>query len=311
MPPPPGPPTPRAKSRKAATAAPETSSRSIGDIMREARHLSDAQMAQILAYHRERGTRFGEAAVALGLATPDDVMHALSVQFNYPYASEERRHRNPELVMLNQPFSPQAEAFRGLRAQILLRTKRNTGAQQATAATPPRRAVAVISPNSGDGKTYFAANLAVSLAQLGERVVIVDGDLRGPRIHDVFSMSNPSSGLSGLLSGRRGEQVIKPVTGVPNLFVLPVGTSPPNPLELIEGAAFGLLLHELLAKFDHVIVDTPAAVFGADAAVIATRCGSAIVVAREGRTRVTELQDLVGNFTSGATDMIGVVMNEY
>ncbi len=76
--------------------------------------------------------------------------------------------------------------------------------------------------------------------------------------------------------------MIQQVPDLPSLFVLPVGNVPPNPLELFERPAFGLLISELMSKFDHVVVDTPAAVYGADAGVIAAKCGAALVVARKG-----------------------------
>jgi protein-tyrosine kinase len=138
----------------------------------------------------------------------------------------------------------------------------------------------------------------------------VDADLRGPRLHEVFGVDN-NSGLSGLLSGRRGDSVIKSVKGISNLFVLPVGIQPPNPLELIEGAAFGLLLHELLNKFDHVVVDTPAAEFGADSLVAAARCGVALIVARKNSVRVDDLKALVQALSASTAKVAGVVMNEY
>jgi chain length determinant protein tyrosine kinase EpsG len=235
------------------------------------------------------------------MVTPDDVLFALSQQFHYPYAPEERRSLSPELVTLNQPFSPQAEAFRATRSQLMMRMFADGEA---------RRALAVISPDAGDGKTFFAANLSVTLAQLGGRTLLVDADLRGPRQHEVFKLEN-RAGLSGILSGRSDKQVIQQVLGVPSLFVLPVGITPPNPLELVERPAFGLLMRELASKFDHVIVDTPAGEHGADAAVIASRCGAALIIARKNRSRVDHLQDLVSSFAGSPAKLAGVVVNEF
>ncbi len=174
----------------------------------------------------------------------------------------------------------------------------------------PRQALAIISPDSGDGKTYCAANLAVTLAQLGGRTLLVDADMRGPRVHEVFRVSN-RAGLSGILSGRADKGVIQQVPGVASLFILPVGITPPNPLELVERPAFGLLMRELASKFDYVVVDTPAAVYGADAAVIAARCGTALVIARKDASRVGMLQELVGSFSGSPAKLAGVVMNEF
>ncbi len=275
--------------------------RSIGDIIAELRNLSADQVAKVLAHQQARGVRFGEAAVALGYATKDDVLFALAQQFHYPYAPEEQRKRSPELVALNEPFSVHAESFRALRSQLMMRVFMEGEAHSA---------LAVISPDSGDGKTYTATNVAVTLAQLGGRTLLVDADMRGPRMHEVFGISNVA-GLSGILSGRADKQVIQQVTGIPSLFLLPVGTTPPNPLELVERPAFGLLMRELSTKFDHVVVDTPAAIYGADAAVIAAKCGSALVVARKGKSSMDGLRELVTSLAGTPVKVAGVVFNEF
>lgn len=279
----------------------ELAGRSIGSIISETRNLGAEQVEKILKHQREKGIRFGEAAISLGYASIDDVMYALSQQFHYPYAAQSQRQANPELVTLNKPFGVQAESFRAIRSQIIMRLF-NEGQQ--------RRAIAVVSPDSGDGKTFFAANLAVTLAQLGGRTLLVDADLRGPRQHEVFGIPN-SAGLSGILSGRAESKVIQQVAGVPSLFVLPVGIKPPNPLELVERPAFGLLIRELLSKFDHVVVDTPAAIYGSDSAVIAARCGAALVMARKNMSRVKSLEQLIRNIGETPSLLAGVIFNEY
>lgn len=276
--------------------------RSIGSILKDLRLLSADQVEKIVQRQRDEGLRFGEAAVALGFASSDDVMFALAQQFHYPLAADDdRRKANPELVALNQPFGVQAESFRAVRSQIMMRLY-NEGQQ--------RRGIAVVSPDSGDGKTYFAANLAIVLAQLGGRTLLVDADLRHPRQHEVFGLEN-QAGLSGILSGRAEAKVIQQVASVPSLFVLPVGITPPNPQELVERPAFGLLMRELTSKFDHVVVDSPAACYGSDSVVIAARCGAALVVARKDCGRVSALQDLVGNLAETPAVVAGVVVNEF
>ncbi|WIV96560.1 polysaccharide biosynthesis tyrosine autokinase [Kinneretia aquatilis] len=284
------------------SGAQSTQDRSIGTIISEARNLSAEQVEQILVYQRKNSVRFGEAAIALGFASTDDVLFALAQQFHYPYAAEEQRKTSPELIALNQPFSLQAEAFRAIRSQVMMRVFGDAEAG--------RRALAVISSDHGDGKTYFAANLAVTLAQLGGRTLLVDADLRSPRQHEVFNVRN-DAGLSGILAGRSEAQVIQQIAGVPSLFILPVGVTPPNPVELVERPAFGLLIRELVAKFDHVIVDTPAASSGSDASVIAARCGSALVVARKNQSSVHALQDLVATLTGTPARLAGVIVNEF
>jgi capsular exopolysaccharide synthesis family protein len=173
-----------------------------------------------------------------------------------------------------------------------------------------RSALAVVSPSSGDGKTFLSANLAIAFAQLGGRTLIVDADLRGPRQHEVFQVEN-NTGLSSVLAGKVDSQVIQQVAGAPSLFIMPVGITPPNPLELIERPAFSILMRELTSKFDYVIVDTPAAVFGADAQAIAARCGAVLVVTRKNQSRVGALQQLVTTLSESPARMAGVIMNEY
>lgn len=275
--------------------------RPIGQILREKLRLSAEQVDAVLGHMRANGLRFGDAAVALGLATHDDVLQALSEQFGYAYANEDRRRLSPELVTLNQPFSTQAEAFRTIRSRIMMTVFSED--QQ-------KRALAVVSPDSGDGKTFFAANLAITLAQAGGRTLLVDADLRGPRQHEVFNLDN-TAGLSSLLAGRVDTQVVQQVAGVPGLFVMPVGVTPPNPLELIDRPAFNMLMRELVLKFDHVVVDTPAVVYGADAHVIAARCGAVLIVARENASRVVALQQLVAALSQSPARVAGVIMNEF
>lgn len=280
---------------------PKVVDRSIGDLIREARRLSDAQVEQILIYQREHGVRFGEAAVALKLADHDDVVWALSQQFHYPYSPSDRK-LNPELVVAGAPFSDEAEAFRELRSQLLMGV---LGPEE------HRRALAVLSPNVGDGKSYLVANLAAAFSQLGGRTLLVDADLRTPRQHEIFGLGNHVAGLSSILSGRSESNIIQQVTDLPSLYLLPAGSVPPNPLELLQRPAFGLLVHELLTKFDHVVVDTPAATHGSDCRVIATKCGAALIVGRKGTSRMQSMVSLTNAVTRGPIKLAGVVMNEY
>lgn len=275
---------------------------SIGEIISQANNLGPEQIEQILAYQREKGGRFGEAAVALGLVSADDVMWALAQQFHYPYANEGRSNLNPELVVATRPFSDQAEAFRGIRSHLIMKMFSDEG---------PRHALAVISPDSGDGKSFFAANLAVAFSQLPGKTLLIDADMRNPRQHELFNLEYRGGGLSAVLSGRAASNVIRSVRDLSNLFVLPVGATPPNPLELLERPAFELLIRELRTKFDRIIVDTPAGAEGTDGAVIAAKCGAALVIARQDQTKVEQLQKMVRTVSMGATRIVGTVLNAY
>lgn len=274
---------------------------SLGDILRRTKGLTGEQVSKALEYQRANGVRFGEAVVALGYAHPDDVVWALSQQFHYPYAPVEDRNLHEELVVANAPFDENVEAFRDLRTQLLM------GVMDPN---QHRSALAIVSAEVGDGKTFVAANLATAFSQMPGRTLLIDADLRTPRLHEVFGVE-PSSGLSGILAGRSEANVIKPVGHLPNLYLLPAGIQPPNPAELLHRAAFSLLLRELLGKFDHVLVDTPAASHGPDARIIATHCGAAMLVGRKRESKTANMQALLKHLTKTQVKMAGVLVNEY
>ena len=206
--------------------------------------------------------------------------------------------------MANAPFSDEVECFRDLRTQLLMGV---------LSPTHGRRALAVVSPEVGDGKTFILSNLAVAFSQLRGRTLLVDGDMRNPRLHKVFNIDN-THGLSSILSGRiqGGDiNVIRPVAELPNLYMLPVGAVPPNPLELVHQAGFDLLIQELLTKFDTVLVDTPAAVHGSDCRIIASKCGAALIISRKDKTHTDRLQTLVSQLSKGPTMLAGVMFNSF
>ncbi|PZP95782.1 MAG: tyrosine protein kinase [Variovorax paradoxus] len=276
--------------------------RSIGDLICDLRKLDARQIESILQYQRQHGVRFGEAAIALKLASRDDVLWALSQQFHYPYAAEGGlTGLSSELVAATDPFCDAAEVFRDVRSQLLM---------DVFAPEQPRRALAVLSPNVGDGKTYFAANLAVAFSQLGESTLLVDADMRTPRQHQLLGLQ-PGSGLSNILAGRATVEAVQPVAALPGLHFLSVGTLPPNPLELMQRASFSFLMHELLHRFQHVIVDTPAAEHGADGRVLAARCGAALIIGRRDRTRMNAIESLVQQIARSHAKIAGVMLNEH
>ncbi|MDE2402607.1 MAG: polysaccharide biosynthesis tyrosine autokinase [Burkholderiales bacterium] len=274
---------------------------SLGDILRRTKGLSADQVKQALDYQTDHNVRFGDAVVALGLAGTEDIVWALSQQFRYPYAPTTAQVLNEELVVANDPFSEEVEAFRDLRSQLLMSVM---GGGEA------RHALALVSPDVGDGKSFIAANLAVAFSQLPGRTLLVDADLRAARLHEVFGVES-GTGLTSILAGRANPNVIKPVGHLPNLYLLPAGVAVPNPVELLQQTAFSLLLRELLDKFDHVIVDTPAASHGSDARIIALHCGSALVIGRKDRSSVAHLQKLVTQLSKASVKLGGVLMNEF
>lgn len=281
---------------------PPAEQRRIGDLVRQVRGLSEQQVGQVMALQRQRPLlRFGEAAVALGLASEHDVLWALSQQHAYPYARGGESGLGAELVLAREPFSRQAEHFRRLRSRLLAGV---------LAPHPARRALAVASADRGDGKTYFAANLAVALSQLGARTLLIDADLRTPRLHSLFGLPG-GSGLSNVLARRQqGAPSILAVESLPGLFVMPAGTLPPNPVDLVQRGTLDALLQEMAGTFEHVLVDTPAACHGADGAVIAGKAGAALLVARRHASRLAPLQALLRELGERPVALAGVLVNE-
>jgi protein-tyrosine kinase len=278
--------------------------RAIGEIIAEAHSLGHEQLEAILNYQKQHGVKFGEAAVALGFIGRQDVLWALAQQFHYPYAQPSSSAISDELVVATNPFDESSEFFRDLRSKAL---------QNLNKLGDQKVAVAICSASSGDGKSYVAANLAVSFSQLGGRTILVDADLRNPRQHEIFNIDrgNVGAGVSGALAGHSSVNVVLPIPELQNLFVLPIGTVPPNPLELIQGTTFDGLISELLMKFDHVIVDSPAAEFGAYSRVIAGKCGAVIAVAHKGHTKAKNFGAFEKQMISCGAEIIGVVLNEY
>lgn len=274
---------------------------SLGHILQKTKGLSADQVQRALDYQRDHGVRFGEAAVALGMAKPDDVVWALSQQFRYPYAPQSQASMHAELVVAHSPFNEEVETFRDLRSQLVLGVFSEVQA---------RKALAIVSSDEGDGKSFVAANLAVAFSQLPGRTLLIDANLREPRLHEVFGVDQ-DMGLTGVLSGRAEPNVIKPVEHLPNLYLMPAGVLAPNPSELLQGAAFSLCLKELLARFDYVLVDTPAASEGSDARVIAVHCGAALMVGRQNKSRIPRMQSFVKLLNKSQVKMAGILMNEF
>jgi protein-tyrosine kinase len=208
---------------------------------------------------------------------------------------------SPELVVAREPFHPCAEELRALRTQLQIRWY-NAGAT--------RRALAIASPGAGEGRSYVAANLAVAFAQLGERTLLVDADLRAPRQHLLFG-APASDGLSALLAGEADLRALVPLADFGPLWLLPAGARPPNPLELLARPALPGLLHDLRAEFDVVLFDTPPARRCADAQCVAFRAGHALVLARRHHTRLGDAGAVVRELGDTGARVLGTVCNAF
>jgi len=273
--------------------------RSIGAILIDAGRLSPADAERILQYQRQAELRFGEAGVELGLLTESDILYALSLQFDYPYLQPGGSVPiSPEVVVAYKPFSAEGERLRALRSQLQLRWFDEVGRQTA---------LAVVSAQRGEGRSHLVANLAVTFAQLGQRTLLVDADMRAPRQHKLFKIEN-QVGLSNLLAGRMQDQVVTFVHGIPGLAILPSGPTPPNPSELLSRSSFARILEQSKSSFDVVLVDSPHYEAGADAALIARATRAVLVIARNHVTRTEDFQGVVAAMQGGGVQVVGSVL---
>lgn len=275
--------------------------RSIGALLMDAGRITPESAERILKLQKEKNLRFGEAAIELGLLTEDDIQHALSRQFDYPYLTSDDTSVSQEVVAAFKPFSAAVERLRALRSQLMLRCL-NPDTEN--------RSLAIVSPENGEGRSYIAANLAVVFSQLGERTLLIDADLRRPRQHQLFCLGN-QPGLSAVLSGRaEPDSVVSRIPHLLGLSVLPAGTVPPNPQELLGRPAFAKLLEHCRQAYDVVLIDTPAG-NTSDAETIATRAGAALAVGRKHFTSSLALQELVIALRRSGTPVVGAVLNEF
>lgn len=275
--------------------------RTIGAILMDAGLLSADDAEQILRLQRQNNLRFGEAAIRLGLLSEADIQYALARQFDYAYLRmSEHKAVSEEVIAAYQPFSSTVERLRAVRSQLMLRWFDKA---------EHRQTMAIVGPSRYDGRSYLAANLAVVFAQLGERTLLIDADMRKPRQHELFMLQN-KVGLSTLLAHRSREEAIVRITDLVGLSVLPAGPVPPNPSELLNRPAFDELISHVRSSYDVVLIDTPSLSSGEDAAMIAVRTGAVLAVARTKQTRVAAFDDMVVGLTNAGVAVVGTVLND-
>lgn len=281
----------------------------IGHILVEAGRLAVADVDVVLREQREHGGRFGAVARRLGLVSQADVDFALARQFDYAYLPPNSGLLAPEVVVAYAPFSEVAEPLRTLRTQLALRWLERDRLErgQIEPARVEFPSLAITGVGQGEGRSFVASNLAVMFAQDGTRTLLIDADLRHPVQHRLFHVDN-RRGLSTLLAGRVGGDVVVPIAGLPNLFVLPAGPLPPNPQELI-GRHLARELRALEQHFGVLIIDTPAAASGADGQLVAAVSGATVLVVRQDVTPLGELSALHAALAASGSRVLGAVVN--
>lgn len=271
----------------------------VGRLLRDAGKLTSSDAERVVRLQKAENLRFGEAAIKLGLITQADLRDALAQQFACPQLSPGDAHFSPDLFAAYEPVGNQAEQLRALRSQLMMRWF-----------SSGHKTLTIAGINAGDGASYLAANLAVMFAQLGERTLLIDADLRRPRQHELFNLGN-RPGLSELLVGRVNTSAVTRIPAFPNLSVLTAGAVPPNPAELLSRAATPGKLRELAAHYDVILIDTSAVHGSADAAVVAARTGAALLVLRQNHTQLAAAAAFKANLATAGAVLIGTVLNQF
>ena len=192
-----------------------------------------------------------------------------------------------------------SEAFRGLRTSVLL-----------SAVGRPPRSLTFVSAEPGEGKTTIASNLAISLAQLGKRVLLIDGDMRRPCVHKLFDIGDHPGGLVDYLTGEEGWHHLVCSTAIADLDCLVCGPVPPNPSELLSSDRMQTLIREAMEKYQFVLIDAPPLLNVADGRILATMVEGAILVVKGGFTPRELAQQAQLHVRDVGAHLIGVVLND-
>ena len=204
---------------------------------------------------------------------------------------------DPSICAFYRSKSIEAESFRGIRTTLYFSSQNEDC-----------KIIQVTSPNMGDGKTTLATNLAVSIAQSGKKILLVDADFRRPRLHRMFGLK-ARTGLASVIQDEAELTDAIQATVVPNLFVLPCGPRPSNPAELLTSPRFKQVLETLRDKFDLILIDTPPLLAVSDPSVVASQVDGVLMtirVSKNGRPAAERARDLLANLQ---VKVLGVIVN--
>ena len=218
-----------------------------------------------------------------------------------PHLEIEKIYEKPELVVLNKPTSPGAESYK------LLSTNINyiNGTEEASC-------ISVTSSGPGEGKTITSTNLAISYAQNGLKTLLIDADMRKPRLEKILMIERAKLGVvNHLIKDVPLEKIILTEQGgIENFDVLPVGVIPPNPTALLTSNKFKGMILNLKEKYDKIIIDLPPMQAAADAMIVSKYTDGLLLVIRADKTHKTGLKLVIDNFVTSGTNLLGTVIND-
>ncbi len=239
------------------------------------------------------------------IKAPDDVKTHLGIPYLGPvpmFAASSADQNNPnktlpDVVTVYSPKAVASESFRGIRTGILYSSADNTP-----------QTILITSARPGEGKTSCASNLAAVMAQSGGRILLLDCDMRRPRLHRMFGI-NPQVGLSSVLvKVGQLKNAIQP-TGVENLDILPCGPTPPNPSEILGSDQMRLLLDRLRKRYTRIIIDSSPVTAVTDSVILAKEADAVVLIVRAGETPRPSVKAALEQLASVEANIIGAVLN--
>lgn len=238
------------------------------------------------------------------IKTPEEIKRYLDIPYLGPVPAismngreDGHKDHSPELEAAHSPKSTASEAYRGIRTNILF----------SSADTEPQ-VLLVSSAGPQEGKTMTSANLAITMAQAGSRVALIDCDLRRPKVHKIFNMSR-EQGMSNILVGKLEVNEALQQAAIPNLFVIPSGPVPPNPSEILGSSRMQDLIAGLRQNFDRVLIDSPPITAVTDAAVLTRSIDGAVLVIRSNDKSRELVRESLGKLRSVDAPILGAVLN--
>ncbi len=209
----------------------------------------------------------------------------------------QRESTQRKIVSHYDPKSPIAEQYRTIRTNI-----------QFSAAESGMQTILVTSAGPGEGKSTTVANLSIVMAQQGNRVLLVDADMRKPTVHYTFRVDN-LEGLTNVLTGQLETKDAISKTEIPDLSVMTCGPIPPNPSELLGSRRMSQLLEELMTDYDYILFDTPPVLAVADAQILANQCDGSVLVVSSGKTDRQGAVKAKEQLTQARAKLLGAVLN--
>ncbi len=203
-----------------------------------------------------------------------------------------------ELIVYNNPKSPISESYRNIRTNM-----------QFANLDKNLKVVMITSPTQGEGKTTTISNIAVSFANLGQKVLLMDGDLRRPRVHKAFHLKNNKGLTDILLEGASYKDYLQKGP-VENLEILSAGQIPPNPSEMLSSNRMKKLMEEIKKEYDYVLIDAPPVIVVTDALILSTLTDGVVLVVAAGEGEIEMAKRAKENLEKVNANLLGAVVNK-